>query len=100
MNDSQNVLRKSLPRGNGRLTYMAGEGDRGRHWGANSPNAYLRHQATTSLVTQQCRTDGSDNHSDIDHTWSANPAAIAGLRSTRRPSSSLQASVRTGQRKL
>src|SRR4051794_9959234 len=54
----------------------------------------------TALVTQERCTAGRDNHSDIDHTWSVNPAAIAGLRFTRRPSSSSEASVRTGQQKL
>lgn len=49
------------------------------------------------FVTQQRCTAGLDNHSTMVQTWSASPAATAGLRSTRRPSASLTASVRTGQ---
>jgi hypothetical protein len=52
------------------------------------------------LVTQERCRAGRDNHSDMDQTWSVNPAAIAGLRFTPRPSASLMASVRTGQQKL
>ncbi len=57
-------------------------------------------EAIRLLVTQQCCTAGRDNHSDMDQTWSVNPAAIAGLRFTQRPLASLRASVRTGQQKL
>src|SRR3954463_10675971 len=43
---------------------------------------------------------GKLSHSSKDHTGSANPADIAGVRLCQRPSPSRTRSVRTGQQKL
>jgi hypothetical protein len=52
------------------------------------------------VVSRQRCTAGRVTHSSRDQTWSARPAAIAGVRGCQRPSGPFSRSVRTGQQKL
>ena len=65
-------------------------------WGADAHLARSKY----SLVSYFHCTTGNVSHSVKDHTWSARPAAIAGVCGCHPPSVWCMRSVRTGQQKL